>query len=46
MQVVLLVLGTRDSGLEAVGEEVSPGRAADGGRSIIGKTYLISYLSY
>ena len=38
--------GTRDSGLDAVWEKIFLGRAADGGGSILGKTYLISCLSY
>ena len=38
------MLGARDSGLDAVWENISLGRAADGGGSILGRTYLISSL--
>ena len=36
------MLGTRGSGLDAVWEKISLGRAADGGGSVLGRTYLIS----
>ena len=38
------MLGTRGSGLDAVWEKISLGRAADGGGSVLGRTYLISSL--
>ena len=38
------MLGTRGSGLDAIWERISLGRAADGGGSVLGRTYLISSL--
>ena len=36
------MLGTRGSGLDAVWEKISLGRAANGGGSVLGRSYLIS----
>ena len=38
------MLGTRGSGLDAVWEKISLGRATDGGGSVLGRPYLISSL--